>query len=99
MKQQSIIDLIGWTLFVIVITLFLMLLYGCGMTKPIRGSAIVEYQIPVYVDNGYTSDWLLTPYQDDWGTWRHIVETDDNMIEWHGYLIVDTGDSLIVIKN
>jgi len=30
MKQQSIIDLIGWTLFVIMISLFLMLMFGCG---------------------------------------------------------------------
>ena len=46
------------------------------------------------------------PAFDDWAEikpWQYgaIVEPEfeDNLIEWHGYIIIDVSDSLIIIKN
>ncbi len=75
---------IGILLFIVVAAL-VALIMSCGSVKPTQ---------PVF---------------DDWGEikpWQYgaIVEPEcnavgDNMVEWHGYLIIDVSDSLIVIKN
>ena len=80
MRQQSIIDLIGWGLFVLIIYFVISALYGCGTVKPTQ---------PVF------DDWAAIPKC----AYAPLISYDNEMIEWHGYLIVDVGDSLVVLKN
>lgn len=85
MKQQSLIDLIGWGLFVLIIYFVISALYGCGSVKPTQ---------PVYDDWGAIKPWQYGPIVEP-----EVYTIGDNIIEWRGYTIVDVGDTLIVLKN